>query len=241
MAEKMTTVDYNGNIEQSVFLEIKFWSILKDGTFEKDAMVQNYAQWTSPTETGKFGGVTCNAKYPGANGKATDITVTNYAGVDSLRNEDGGNQGGWVKDTGNLEYDLFMEEDDPEQQAAAYKSEYTKKSKSAQTCSVKALANFTENGEATATSEKINEFYWKLKNMESIKLWTGARVYNDPSGNPSYEVDAAEFTYEFYDFGLEDPNAGLKIPDDSEFEKEEEAGAVHLLSAATALAALLLM
>ena len=204
-------------------------------------LIQNYAQWSSATETGKYDGMSCNVRYEDDNGVGDDVTIFNYSGTDSLRNEDGANGRPWTQGTFAEEWEWFEKEDDPEELEAAYGRTYAKRDSSSQKCGASALAHYTEDGEPVDMFKELNESYWKIKNTGSVTLWTGVRGYTNPNGSADWYVDAPEVTYTFWDFGLEDPNGGVIMPDASEL-VEDESGATALLSvAATTLAAVLMM
>jgi hypothetical protein len=77
-------------------------------------VVQNYAQWTSTTEAGKFDGFTCAATYEKSNGTTSNVTVKNIANSDSLTNADGKQNGkAWSAiGTAATDYDWFEKETD---------------------------------------------------------------------------------------------------------------------------------
>lgn len=76
---------------------------------------QNYAQWTSTTEAGKFDGFTCAATYEKSNGTTSNVTVRNIANSDSLTNADGKQNGkAWSAiGTAATEYEWFEKETEP--------------------------------------------------------------------------------------------------------------------------------
>ena len=100
-----------------------------------------------------------------------------------------------------------------------------------------------EDGEAV--DEEQNELYWTLKNGPALRITSGFRFYaNKNDERPEAKADAAEFTYQLFDFGLEEPKSEVIVPDEQE--EGETAQAVESGAAAAfasmgvaALAALL--
>jgi len=63
--------------------------------FPSGSLIQNYAQWSSTTEPGKFDGVTCSVLTDKSEGTANVITIRNIAESESLTIADGKQSGTW--------------------------------------------------------------------------------------------------------------------------------------------------
>ena len=96
--------------------------------------------------------------------------------------------------------------------------------------------------------EGDNALYWDLKNGPALEVTAGFRLWdNKDDPTPSSKADAAPFTYQLADFGLEEPQPDVIVPDEIEGEtggsgetEMEESGAAALATmGAAAIAALL--
>jgi len=89
--------------------------------------------------------------------------------------------------------------------------------------------------------EELNERYWDIKNGPAIRITSGFRVWkNKDDSSPEWKADAAEFSYQLFDFGIEEPKPAVIIPDEEEEDEVDESGAAALASVATAALAALL-
>jgi len=96
---------------------------------------------------------------------------------------------------------------------------------------------YQENGEDVDGLEELNEFYWQIKNAGAITMWTGFRIF-DGSDLWAYG-DAEQVSWSANDWGLEDPNAQVIVPDD--LDETAESGAASLaMATVTALTAFLM-
>ena len=156
-----------------------------DGTF-----VQNYAEWADPSTPGKLMGFTCNVKFNQDVSAASenDVTIVNTYGSEdaSLTNAAAG-EGTWDSYGSLMLGDLqLFNADTTATRGDTYKSSY--KSKNAmQACG--AGAGLWMDGEDNST-------YWDLKELGSVKIKSGFRVWEKESDFfPFAQGDAPEVTY----------------------------------------------
>jgi len=200
------------------------------------AWVQNFAQWPDPANPGKYFGMTCNAEYKRNDSYSKNVKVENMYGQDSLANADNGSGRKWD------EYGLFApvalfvaDEVTPER---TYASSYASK-KSYQACGAQAVLWQMEDDDDV--DEDVNERYWDIKNGPAIRITSGFRVWEKASdGSPKWKADAPEFSYQLFDFGIEEPKPEVIVPKDDDEEETEGSGAAALTAMATAAIAALL-
>jgi len=125
-------------------------------------VVQNYAQWTSTTEAGKFDGFTCAATYEKSNGTTTNVTIKNIANSDSLTNADGKQDGkAWSAiGTEATEWEWFEKEYESSLASEFYGRTYSKNKESIQRCGAVGMMFYQEDGEDYEGFEQLNEAYW---------------------------------------------------------------------------------
>merc|ERR1711971_113972 len=96
--------------------------------FPGGSLIQNYAQWSSTTEPGKFDGFTVSCVYDKSNGTTNTVTVRNIAESDSLTTADGKQNGKWdTVGTAAKDLDWFEQETDPAHTAEFYGRTFEKK------------------------------------------------------------------------------------------------------------------
>lgn len=90
--------------------------------------------------------------------------------------------------------------------------------------------------------ETLSDLYWYLKEGIDLKITTGFRVWkSEGDDTPWRSGDAAEVAYALYDFGFEEPEPSVIIPDEDELNQDATEGAAALATAAvTALTAMLM-
>jgi len=95
---------------------------------------------------------------------------------------------------------------------------------------------YSINGEDVEGLEEVNEAYWGIKNAGSVTFSTGFRVWEDPSDAETWaQGDAEQVSWSAHDWGLEDPNAVVIVPDD--LDMDSDSGASALMATAALLAA----
>ena len=99
----------------AIWLWVQWENKVSGQHMDNGMVVQNYAQFTSTTEAGKYDGFTCSASYEKSNGTTSNVTVKNIANSDSLTNGDGKQNGkAWnAIGTAATEYEWFEKETDP--------------------------------------------------------------------------------------------------------------------------------
>ena len=109
-----------------------------------------------------------------------------------------------------------------------------------QACGAYAIIYATKDGEPV--DEDLNDTYWKIRDIGSIKIQSGFRVWDDDE-DLMHSGDAPELTYTLTDFhDIKKPKPEVIVPDDLDEEEEDDSGAAALATAAaTALAAFLLV
>merc|ERR1712076_148314 len=167
---------------------------------------------------GKFDGLVCSAVYEKSNGTTTTLGFKNVGDSESLANIGGGfaNKSWSDVGTARTDFDLFSQVVDPALTAEYYGRTYQKNKDSSQ-----------KGGEDTPESEQINELYWQLKNAGAFTISSGFRIWENPSDTVSWAAN---------DWGLEDPNAVVIVPDEID-EETGDSGATALAALATALTA----
>jgi len=228
--------------ETSITLSVKFNTVYTGGNFPNGALVQNYVQWASPTSAGKFDGLVCSAVYEKSNGTTTTLGFKNVGDSESLANIGGGfaNKSWADVGTARTDFDLFSQVVDPALTAEYYGRTYQKNKDSSQKCGAEGLIFYQEGGEDTPESEQINELYWQLKNAGAFTISSGFRIWENPSDTETWAVgDAESVSWSANDWGLEDPNAVVIVPDEID-EETGDSGATALAALATALTAFLL-
>ena len=59
--------------------------------------------------------------------------------------------------------------------------------------------------------EELNERYWDIKNGPAIRITSGFRVWkNKDDASPEWKADAAEISYQFFDFDEKKEDIGDK-------------------------------
>lgn len=97
---------------------------------------------------------------------------------------------------------------------------------------------YQENGEDVEGLEEINEAYFSIKNAGAITFSTGFRIWENQSDSETWaHGDAEQVSWSANDWGFEEPNAQVIVPDEMEM---TESGAAALMAAATALTAFLM-
>ena len=94
--------------------------------------------------------------------------------------------------------------------------------------------------------EGDNALYWDLKNGPALEVTAGFRLWdNKDDATPAFKADAEPFTYQLFDFGLEEPQPEVIVPDEvdetdgGETDMEESGAAALATMGAAAIAALL--
>lgn len=131
-------------------------------------------------------------------------------------------------------------ETDPAKTADFYGRTYSKNKYSTQNCGATAMMYYQENGEDVEGFEIVNELYWGLKNAGDITISSGFRIWEEPTDRETWAArDAENVSWSAHDWGMEDPNAVVIVPDaEGEGEEMAESGAAALMAAATALTAI---
>lgn len=226
--------------ESTLYLNTIWTNEMSGGNFPNGALVQNYAQWSSMTDAGKYMGVICSVTYDKSNGTGTSVSIVNINDSESLAVADKKFEGKTWSEIGTKAEDVWFEkETDPAKTGEYYGRTYQKNKSSSQNCGTSAMLHYQENGEDVDGLERINEVYWLLKNAGDITLWSGFRIWENSTDRNTYaEGDAAQVSWSAHDWGLEDPNGGVIVPDEEDM--ESEAGAAAIMAAATALTAILM-
>jgi len=80
-----------------------------------------------------------------------------------------------------------------------YEGSYVSRT-SSQACAVQAVLWELVDGEGD------NATYWDLKNGPALQVTAGFRLWeNKDDATPEFKADAEPFTYQLFDFGLEEP------------------------------------
>merc|ERR1712083_963463 len=223
--------------DQGLYIWVTWNNYCDNCNFEgKKCYVQNYMQWESATEAGKFDGFSCTAGYDRSNGVASAVGIINYKASDSLAGE----QGPWSEyGTKDTEYAFFIKEEDPQYQEEFYGRTYKKNTKASQNCGAVGMIW----GSGANAIDELNEMYWMLKNKGESTVWTGAKLYEESTDDkPTWWSDETTgTTLSYADWGLTDPNAGTDGGDDTGSGEETSDNATALLSSAAALLTAFLM
>jgi len=234
-----TWIEDSSGESVSIYLWAQWENKVTGQHMDNGMVVQNYAQWTSTTEAGKFDGFTCAATYEKSNGTTSNVTVRNIANSDSLTNADGKQNGkAWSAiGTAATEYEWFEKETEPSLTNEFYGRTYLKNKESIQRCGAVGMMFYQEGGEDVSGLEQLNEAYWQIKNAGAITMSTGFRIF-DGSDVWAYG-DAEQVSWSANDWGLEDPNAQVIVPDD--LDETSDSGAASLaMATVTALTAFLM-
>ena len=205
------------------------------GKWDDNSWLQNFLEFPNPSKPGEFIGATCNTKYTQGNGTSSKITIETMAG-ESLSNAAAGGGRMW------RDYGIAAPETLFEQVAGgdAYQGTYAGR-QSSQACAVQAVLWELVDGEGD------NATYWDLKNGPALSVTAGFRLWdNKDDATPSFKADAEPFTYQLFDFGLEEPQPEVIVPDEvdettggGETTTDESGAAALATMGAAAIAALL--
>jgi hypothetical protein len=229
----------NGS-ESSVFIWIQWTTEKNGGTFDKGSYIQNWAQWESITFPGKYSGMSCSANYEDeSTGTTSAIGVANYADVESIDNEAAAGKTWDGLETNPINW--FKPEDDSHQIDNTYARVYEKKNYSSQNCGAWALLHHTVDGEVPASHGGHAPMYWNFKNAGALGVQTGFRIYEDGYATEfESSGEAGEVQFDFYDWGLVDPNATDDHDHDHDDDMADSGASAMLSAAATAIAAFIL-
>jgi hypothetical protein len=205
--------------------------------FAEGAVVQNWIETPSKTETGKYDGMLCVANWYKNQDYSSTAGVSNVISGEAVS----ANTNTWDYDYGLVtEGEWITWGTDEADWENAYASDYEKNNLSRQDC--RAIGTlYGENADGSFNTELggSNEMYWAWKNTASPWTFTsGYRVWKEASDPEPYNSGSAgETTYSFFDHGFTDTTPA---PAEEETTDDSTSGAAALMAMATATAAFLM-